>query len=123
MLLREQRRHRSTPFAVRSEKLQSILHFISVLALLPFPCKLRNEMASIIKGERRCGSCEMNELSIFISAYDIALQRRPYLAQSCTAAVLFGAGDVLAQQGVEKKGRDHDVRSAFPSQRLPRDTS
>ena len=25
-------------------------------------------------------------------------------------AFLFGAGDVLAQQGIEKRGKDHDVR-------------
>ena len=30
---------------------------------------------------------------------------------ACLAAVLFGAGDVLAQQGIEKKGANHDVRS------------
>lgn len=52
--------------------------------------------------------------------------RRPVATQSATAggllpfrqhyhcshphsAVLFGAGDVLAQQAIDKKGRDHDV--------------
>lgn len=28
-------------------------------------------------------------------------------------AFLFGAGDVLAQQGIEKRGKDHDVRRAL----------
>lgn len=37
------------------------------------------------------------------------LQRRPMLAQCTTAAVLFGTGDVIAQQAVEKRGRNHDV--------------
>ncbi|GAA6002557.1 hypothetical protein JCM10207_001181 [Rhodosporidiobolus poonsookiae] len=41
-------------------------------------------------------------------AYNSALVRRPYIAGSATAAVLFGAGDVLAQQAIEKKGRQHD---------------
>jgi hypothetical protein len=31
------------------------------------------------------------------------------MTQCITAAVLFGAGDVLAQQAVEGKGRKHDV--------------
>lgn len=37
------------------------------------------------------------------------LQRRPMVAQCGTAAFLFGAGDVLAQQAIEKKGRNHDI--------------
>jgi hypothetical protein len=32
------------------------------------------------------------------------------VAQCATAAVLFGAGDVIAQQVIEKKGKEHDVR-------------
>lgn len=31
------------------------------------------------------------------------------LAQCATAAFLFGAGDVLAQQAIEKAGSKHDV--------------
>lgn len=31
------------------------------------------------------------------------------LVQCLTAAVMFGAGDVIAQQAVEGKGKDHDV--------------
>jgi protein Mpv17 len=30
------------------------------------------------------------------------------LAQCATAAFLFGSGDILAQQAIEKKGRNHD---------------
>jgi len=30
-------------------------------------------------------------------------------AQSATAAFLFGAGDVIAQQVIERQGKDHDV--------------
>ena len=37
------------------------------------------------------------------------LLRRPMMTQCITAAVLFGTGDVIAQQGVEGKGRDHDA--------------
>ncbi|KAG6878836.1 hypothetical protein C0992_007321, partial [Termitomyces sp. T32_za158] len=36
------------------------------------------------------------------------LIRRPLLAAGGTAAVLFGGGDVLAQQAFEKRGRNHD---------------
>jgi hypothetical protein len=42
-----------------------------------------------------------------------ALLRRPYLASCTTAAVLFGAGDVIAQQAIEKRGKQHDVRHLF----------
>ena len=38
------------------------------------------------------------------------LLHRPLITQCITAAVLFGAGDVIAQQGVERKGvNGHDV--------------
>jgi hypothetical protein len=30
-------------------------------------------------------------------------------AQSATAAFLFGAGDVIAQQVIERQGKNHDV--------------
>jgi hypothetical protein len=36
------------------------------------------------------------------------------LTQCATAAVLFGTGDVVAQQIVEKKGKEHDVRKYIP---------
>jgi protein Mpv17 len=35
------------------------------------------------------------------------------MTQCITAAVLFGAGDVIAQQAVEGKGRNHDVSDYF----------
>ncbi|KAG6333979.1 hypothetical protein ID866_5115, partial [Astraeus odoratus] len=38
-----------------------------------------------------------------------ALIRRPILAQSLTAAVLFGVGDIIAQQAIEQQGKNHDV--------------
>lgn len=37
------------------------------------------------------------------------LIRRPMAAQCGTAALLFGAGDIIAQQAVERKGKEHDV--------------
>ncbi|GAA5907835.1 hypothetical protein JCM5296_005798 [Sporobolomyces johnsonii] len=47
-------------------------------------------------------------MSSLLRAYNSALIRRPYATGSASAAFLFGAGDVLAQQGVEKRGKDHD---------------
>ncbi|GAA5974015.1 hypothetical protein JCM8115_005987 [Rhodotorula mucilaginosa] len=44
-----------------------------------------------------------------LRAYNSALVRRPYATGMVSAAVLFGAGDVLAQQGIEKKGANHDI--------------
>ncbi|KIX00264.1 uncharacterized protein Z518_10403 [Rhinocladiella mackenziei CBS 650.93] len=42
--------------------------------------------------------------------YQAKLAKRPLLTQVVTTAVLFGAGDTLAQQAVERKGlRNHDV--------------
>ncbi|KAJ7083226.1 hypothetical protein C8R44DRAFT_652312 [Mycena epipterygia] len=41
-------------------------------------------------------------------AYNALLIRRPMLTQCATAAVLFGAGDIIAQQAVERKGKEHD---------------
>jgi hypothetical protein len=39
--------------------------------------------------------------------------RRPMVTQSVTAAVLFGAGDIVAQQAIEGKGKNHNVRTLF----------
>lgn len=42
--------------------------------------------------------------------YQAKLAQRPLLTQAVTTAVLFGAGDTLAQQAVEKKGvQKHDL--------------
>ncbi|KIV94522.1 hypothetical protein PV10_02282 [Exophiala mesophila] len=42
--------------------------------------------------------------------YQAKLAQRPLLTQAVTTAILFGAGDTLAQQAVEKKGfRNHEV--------------
>lgn len=35
------------------------------------------------------------------------------IAQSATAAFLFGAGDIIAQQAIERQGNKHDVRYTF----------
>ncbi|KAI8996219.1 hypothetical protein BD414DRAFT_512668 [Trametes punicea] len=48
-----------------------------------------------------------------LQAFNASLIRRPMVTQCTTAAVLFGSGDILAQQVFEKKGKDHDfVRTA-----------
>ena len=44
-----------------------------------------------------------------ILPFSSSLLRRPMMTQCITAAVLFGTGDILAQQAVEGKGRNHDV--------------
>ncbi|GAA5861613.1 hypothetical protein JCM3774_002646 [Rhodotorula dairenensis] len=48
-------------------------------------------------------------MSGLLRAYNSALVRRPYATGMVSAAFLFGAGDVLAQQGIEKKGTNHDI--------------
>ncbi|KAH8105767.1 hypothetical protein DFH11DRAFT_644837 [Phellopilus nigrolimitatus] len=47
-------------------------------------------------------------MASLLRAYNALLQRRPLLTQSVTAGVLFGAGDVIAQQGIERQGKNHD---------------
>ena len=44
-----------------------------------------------------------------ILPFSSSLLRRPMTTQCITAAVLFGTGDILAQQAFEGKGRKHDV--------------
>ncbi|EPQ61353.1 hypothetical protein GLOTRDRAFT_135830 [Gloeophyllum trabeum ATCC 11539] len=52
-------------------------------------------------------------MASLLKAYNALLIRRPMAAQCATAALLFGAGDVLAQQAIERRGRRHDfVRTA-----------
>ncbi|KAF8809230.1 hypothetical protein BYT27DRAFT_7187927 [Phlegmacium glaucopus] len=43
-----------------------------------------------------------------LRAYNASLLRRPMITQCITAAVLFSAADVIAQQAIEGKGRKHD---------------
>lgn len=45
--------------------------------------------------------------------YSAVLLRRPMITQCITAAVLFGAGDIVAQQAIEGKGKEHDVSRCF----------
>jgi hypothetical protein len=45
------------------------------------------------------------------------------IAQCATSAVLFGAGDIIAQQAVERKQAQHDVRSMLVSRSAPVDLS
>ncbi|KAF8892308.1 hypothetical protein CPB84DRAFT_1826122 [Gymnopilus junonius] len=47
-------------------------------------------------------------MASLLRSYNAALLRRPMITQCITATVLFGAGDVVAQQGVEGKGKEHD---------------
>lgn len=47
-------------------------------------------------------------------ARSTALIRKPLVTQCATSFVLFGTGDVLAQQAFEKKGANHDVRPRSP---------
>lgn len=48
-----------------------------------------------------------------LTFFSARLLRRPMMTQCITAAVLFGAGDVIAQQAVEGKGRNHDVSDSL----------
>lgn len=67
-------------------------------------------------------------MSFLLRAYNSSLARRPLATQMATAgtlpgmirfgresecdvAFLFGSGDVLAQQAIERKGAKHDVRA------------
>ncbi|ORY29640.1 protein SYM1 [Naematelia encephala] len=43
-----------------------------------------------------------------LGAYQSFLARRPLFGNMVTSAALFATGDVIAQQGIEKKGKDHD---------------
>ncbi|KAH9939086.1 uncharacterized protein BXZ73DRAFT_44278 [Epithele typhae] len=47
-------------------------------------------------------------MSRFLHAFNSAAARKPMITQCATSAVLFGTGDILAQQAFEKKGMNHD---------------
>ncbi|KAG8920966.1 Protein required for ethanol metabolism [Tulasnella sp. 418] len=47
-------------------------------------------------------------MAALLRLYTNALERRPLVTSIATSFTLFSAGDVLAQQIVEKKGTDHD---------------
>jgi len=46
-------------------------------------------------------------MASLLRSYNAALLRRPMITQCATAAFLFGAGDVIAQQAIEKRDK-HD---------------
>ncbi|EPS95827.1 hypothetical protein FOMPIDRAFT_1025605 [Fomitopsis schrenkii] len=56
-------------------------------------------------------------MASFLKAFNASLVRRPMLTQCASSAVMFGVGDILAQQAFEKKGTKHDfirtARTAF----------
>ncbi|KAF9000092.1 hypothetical protein BDQ17DRAFT_1360096 [Cyathus striatus] len=47
-------------------------------------------------------------MASLLRAYNALLIRRPMASQCATAGFLFGAGDVVAQQLIEKRGKEHD---------------
>jgi len=47
-------------------------------------------------------------MAAFIRSYNSALLHRPLRTQIVTSLVLFGGGDVIAQQVIEKKGKQHE---------------
>ncbi|KAJ7594280.1 hypothetical protein C8J56DRAFT_820797 [Mycena floridula] len=49
-------------------------------------------------------------MASILRAYNASLIRRPMVTQCCTAAFLFGAGDVIAQQAYENAGSKHDFK-------------
>ncbi|CCM03487.1 uncharacterized protein FIBRA_05621 [Fibroporia radiculosa] len=56
-------------------------------------------------------------MASFLAAFNASLVRRPMLTQCVSSGVMFGVGDILAQQAFEKKGKNHDLvrtaRAAF----------
>lgn len=50
----------------------------------------------------------MIPMASVLRSYNASLLRRPLLTQCLTAGFLFGAGDLIAQQAIEKKGDKHD---------------
>ncbi|KAI0271248.1 hypothetical protein BC834DRAFT_858433 [Gloeopeniophorella convolvens] len=48
-------------------------------------------------------------MASWFRSFNTLLIRRPLAAQCATSAVLFGAGDVIAQQAVERRGTKHDL--------------
>lgn len=54
-----------------------------------------------------------SDMASWLRRYNVLLMNRPMVTQCVTAAVLFGGGDVIAQQAVERRGGGHDfVRTA-----------
>ena len=52
-------------------------------------------------------TCEVTDSCL--SIVSALLLRRPMITQCITASILFGAGDVVAQQAIEGRGKSHDV--------------
>jgi len=49
-------------------------------------------------------------MSGFFRWYNRCLNKKPILTQSLTTGVMFAVGDVIAQQLVEKRGKEHDYK-------------
>ncbi|ODN99424.1 protein SYM1 [Cryptococcus wingfieldii CBS 7118] len=48
-------------------------------------------------------------MAALFGRYSAFLARRPVVGNMASSAVLFATGDVIAQQLIEKKGKDHDL--------------
>ncbi|ODN82858.1 protein SYM1, variant [Cryptococcus amylolentus CBS 6039] len=48
-------------------------------------------------------------MAALFGRYSAFLARRPLVGNMASSAVLFATGDVIAQQLIEKKGKDHDL--------------
>ena len=78
-------------------------------------------MAHFIRSYKYVRHCILTVVKTHLNDDSALLLRRPMITQCVTAAVLFGMGDVVAQQVVEGKGKQHDVSFSafyFPSRSL-----
>ena len=96
--------HQARTLQAPIEMAESSLQALHVLTERPSWPPFSEHTSMILFHIERTG--EIDPTCIFNSS---ALIRRPMLTQCGTATFLFGAGDVIAQQWIERKGRDHDV--------------
>lgn len=69
----------------------------------------RVAMASFLKAFKYAHFLSAS-LPLLDPSHSASLVRRPMFTQCASSAVMFGVGDILAQQAFEKKGTKHDVR-------------
>lgn len=79
----------------------------------PYPLINTHQDASLVRAHPRPIHHHLSQTPTTLTSthrYQARLASRPLLTQAVTTAVLFGAGDVIAQQAVDKKGIEkHDV--------------
>lgn len=81
---------------------------ISPPVFQPPPGRLSTRHVAMVRPPAHTMRDIISMLTGLLPRYQGVLARRPILTQCITTGILMATGDTIAQQGIEKNGKDHD---------------